>query len=261
MKRQIFSQELHEWFTAVMFYTRIPVPNDLPYSERLLNRSRRYFPLIGVMVGGIGAIVFTAANSVFPATLSVVISLSFTVLITGAFHEDGFADSCDGLGGGWNREQVLAIMKDSRIGTYGTLGLLFLISIKILAMSTIAAQSTGQFAAILIGAHCVSRMLASLMIERYDYIQDPDTSKVKPVTDQRLSIRDHLPGVITVALCLLIVTLAFPGFPGAVAAATIVALCFMHYCYYRIGGYTGDILGAVQQLSEVTIYVTAAAVI
>ena len=102
--------------TAIMFYTRIPVPATLEYSPERLNRATRYFPLIGWIVGGVGAGVFYGLSLILPLQVSVFLSMLATIFLTGAFHEDGFADFCDGFGGGYTREKILTIMKDSRIG-------------------------------------------------------------------------------------------------------------------------------------------------
>ena len=144
--------------TAIMFYTRIPVSSDLPYSEDLLNQSRKYFTTIGLIVGTIAALAYWVSSWFFPSFLAVIISVAIGVLCTGAFHEDGFADSCDGLGGGWDKEQVLTIMKDSRIGTYGTIGLFLMLSAKIAALIELAHQDLMLFSTIIIASHTVSRL-------------------------------------------------------------------------------------------------------
>ena len=108
---------------ALMFFTRIPMPRWVPFDEARLNGASRYFPLVGLLVGAVAALVYGVAVNLWSPALALVLATAATVLLTGAFHEDGFADVCDGFGGGWDREQVLSIMKDSRIGTYGTVGL------------------------------------------------------------------------------------------------------------------------------------------
>src|SRR4051794_21756033 len=109
-------KELRIFFTAIMFLTRLPVPRFTDHSPEYLKQSSRYFPLVGWIVGGIGALVFYLFSSFFSLELSLLASIIATVLATGAFHEDGFADVCDAFGGGWTKEKILAIMKDSRLG-------------------------------------------------------------------------------------------------------------------------------------------------
>ncbi|MFW6248777.1 MAG: adenosylcobinamide-GDP ribazoletransferase, partial [Bacteroidota bacterium] len=110
-----------EWrvfLTSIMFFTRIPVPHIPNFSDDLLNRSIRYFPFIGILVGLIGLGAWWLFLLIFPSSLALLLSMATTILLTGAFHEDGFADFCDGYGGGLDRSKILTIMKDSRLGTY-----------------------------------------------------------------------------------------------------------------------------------------------
>ena len=126
-----WSEEKSYFLCAVMFFTRIPVQLATPYSEFALNKSRKYFPFIGVIIGSIAAICIYLLQLFLPLSLAVILSTVITILATGAFHEDGFADTCDGFGGGWDKIQVLTIMKDSRIGSYGTVGLIMMLGLKL----------------------------------------------------------------------------------------------------------------------------------
>ncbi|MFM9835282.1 MAG: adenosylcobinamide-GDP ribazoletransferase, partial [Methylophilaceae bacterium] len=116
----------NEWryfLLAIGFFTRIPVPSFADFHEAELNHSGKYFTLVGIIVGLVGAIAYYIFSMVFPTSIALLISMASTIYLTGAFHEDGLADSADGLGGGWQREQILTIMQDSRIGTYGAVAL------------------------------------------------------------------------------------------------------------------------------------------
>src|SRR5690242_12778473 len=104
---------------AIGFLTRIPIPRSVEHSDENLNAAARYFPTVGLLVGGIAVVAYQLSLQIWPANLAILISMIATLVLTGALHEDGWADSCDAFGGGWNREQVLAIMKDSRLGSYG----------------------------------------------------------------------------------------------------------------------------------------------
>jgi len=180
-----------------------------------------------------------------------------TILATGAFHEDGFADSCDGLGGGWQAEQVLSIMKDSRVGTYAVIGLMSLLGIKFLALAELSSVSLSALLFCMIAAHTVSRLIASLMIDSYEYVQDANTSKSKPVTDSSLSSPDqHATFIISAIPVLLLACVALIPTLLSVLSAVIVGKTFARYSKKRIGGITGDILGAIQQLSELAFYLT-----
>ena len=185
-----------------------------------------------------------------------------TFLATGAFHEDGFADSCDGLGGGWKAEQVLNIMKDSRVGTYAVVGLISLFSVKFLALVELATLSITTLVFCYIAAHTFSRLCSSFVIDAYDYVQDIDVSKTKPITDSKLNSQDkHATLIISIMPLLILTFVSFIPTVIAVLASIITATVFMNYCERRIGGYTGDILGATQQLSEVAFYLAFIAVI
>ena len=262
-KRPSSHSEWQYFLSAVMFYTRIPVPRYTQHSQRILNKSRKYFSLIGVIIGSFGVLTFSLAALFFTNGISLAISMIATILLTGAFHEDGFADTCDGLGGGWSKEQVLTIMKDSRVGTYATVGLISILGLKFLLLLDISSNANiAVFALTYICGHSFSRQLSSSVIERYEYVQDIDTSKVKPITAKHLSVRDQQISMLITALpLLLLATQYFIATVAACLAAALAAFLFMRYCKQRIGGYTGDILGATQQLSEVMFYLIALALI
>ena len=247
-----------EWslfLSAVMFYTRLPTPTNAPHSEEILNRSRKYFPAIGLIIGLLAAATFYIAHQAFSHGISVLFMIIATVLATGAFHEDGFADSCDGVGGGWSKEQVLTIMKDSRVGTYATVGILLLRSLKFMALWELSSLSFSLFASLLITAHVISRKISSMIIEYFDYVQDIDVSKVKPITDRRLNKPDLMvSSIISVLVLLFLAVQALSATVSAAIAAILIGYLFANYSRRRIGGYTGDVLGAIQQLAEMFFY-------
>jgi len=246
------SNELDYFWAALMFYTRIPVPKHALHSQQVLNKSRKYFPLIGIIVGLIAASTYTVASFVFSAELSIALSLASGVLITGAFHEDGFADTCDGFGGGWTHDQVLRIMKDSLIGTYAGVGLLLLFGTKFLALIEIIT--------FYVSGHTLSRAISSTMIDFFDYVQDIDKSKVKPITEDKLALTDVAVSMFITILPLIFLAALTPVIVILASLLSIaVGLAFMGYSRHRIGGYTGDVLGATQQLSELAFYLGFAA--
>lgn len=251
------------FWSAVMFYTRIPAPKNTLHSQEILNRSRKYFPLIGIIIGLIFCSVYLLAQLVFSPTLSILLAMTASVLATGAFHEDGFADSCDGFGGGWDTTQVLTIMKDSRVGTYATVGLFFLLTIKVFALIQISEHATlTLFISSIITANTFSRLLSSEAIEHFDYVQDIDKSKVKPITETSLSTYDkrhyYLIAVAPISISLF---LGFGPILISLIIASVSAILFLKYSEKRIGGYTGDVLGASQQLSEVVFLLCLAALL
>ncbi|WP_372776121.1 adenosylcobinamide-GDP ribazoletransferase [Mangrovibacterium sp.] len=243
MKKQI-----QLFLTALMFYTRIPVPSGLQYSPERLNRSTRYLPLIGWIVGGIGAAVFYGLVQIFPVQISVFLSMLATILLTGAFHEDGFADFCDGFGGGYTREKIFTIMKDSRIGTYGSVGLIGMLGTKFLALQSIPAY---LIPLALIAGHAFSRLMPVLIIFTSWYSREDELSKSKPIGKKGKN------SDLILAILFAIAPIAFlPWKVMAVAipAALSLTFVFKKYTERKIGGYTGDCLGALQQLTEVLFY-------
>ena len=241
--------EIKIFFTAVMFYTRIPVPKSIGYSGVNLNKATRYLPLIGILVGSLGAFVFYMANSVLSTETSVLCSIIATILLTGAFHEDGFADSCDGLGGGYSKEKILEIMKDSKIGTYGVLGLVLLILTKIFLLTEICPS---QIPIVIIAAHAFSRLNPVILMYISKYVRNDETSKSKDTTKEK-SISILLIAFIFSILPLFL--LHYTIIPFIVVTLFLILIYFRYYIHKKLGGYTGDLLGALQQISEVGFYI------
>jgi len=141
----VLGYQLRLVLTAIQYFTRLPVPRWVGYSERQLNDASRYFPLVGILVGLFTGVVFVLTLRVFPQPIAVLLAMLSGILLTGGFHEDGLTDTCDGFGGGQDRPQILAIMKDSRVGSYGVLGLVFALLLKFSALAMLPAA---QFVAI-----------------------------------------------------------------------------------------------------------------
>ena len=122
--------ELRLMAIALQFFTRVPVPARVGFEPAWLNASARHFPLVGLLVGAVAALALAVGSQALGTAIGVWLSIAATVWLTGAFHEDGLADTCDALGGAVSRERALEIMKDSRIGTYGAVGLLLVLGLK-----------------------------------------------------------------------------------------------------------------------------------
>lgn len=248
MKR-FFLDELRIFLTAVLFFTRLPVFVTVPYSENYLNRSTKYLPIIGMLVGGIAALVYLCCYRLhFPLELAVVLSIAATVFATGAFHEDGFADVCDGFGGGYTPERILEIMKDSRIGTYAMVGTLLLIGTKFWSLLYIKPSIAPL---VMILGHSFSRLTIVFYVKTYEYVRKNDESKARPVAKQLST-----PDLLFATVCGLAILLLIPRWQYLMAAvaALLVFIIFSQYIKKQIGGYTGDCLGASQQLSEIAFY-------
>ena len=249
-------QELSYFFSGLSFYTRIPCPKWVKFSADNLNKSRKYLPLIGLFVGGVAAIVFYLSHLVLPASVSIVLSMMVTVYMTGAFHEDGLADCADGFGGGWEKSQILSIMKDSRLGTYGAISLLLILGLKFILLWEIQQLSVPLLVFSLILGHALSRLMASATMQCYEYVSELSTSKSKSVASIRLSTSEMVLSILPVVVVLLFVI----SFKYALAIFLVVLLSWLLAEAYkkRIGGYTGDCLGATQQLTEVLFYLVIA---
>ena len=242
-------EELAVFLLAVQLLTRWPVRSPAVFTEARLTASPRYYPLVGTLVGAFAGGVFWLAHLVFPVSLALVLSTAATLLATGAFHEDGFADACDGLGGA-TRERALEIMRDSRLGAYGAAGLGLMLAAKVLAL---AAAPPAVVPWLLIAAHATSRSSAVLVIATSACVRD--TGIARPVAD---AVR---PGSLALALatgavavCVLF-TVSAPAVVLAGFAGLAAGHLAMRAAYERkLGGYTGDCLGGVQQMSELGMY-------
>jgi len=250
LSRQYLQREWQVFLLAVGFLTRIPIPADPDFSDEKLNGASRYFPAVGLLVACAAALVFVAAVAIFNNSLiAVLLSMASSILLTGAFHEDGFADSCDGFGGGWRAEDVLRIMKDSRIGTYGAVALVLVLGLKAAALS--AMPSTGLVVSALLWAHIVSRWLATSYLLDLNYVRGEGKSKPLATT---MPLSHWLWSGLPV-LILFIFTDMPPLLPLCLVLL-VFRFAFAAYLRRRIGGYTGDALGAAQQVIEIIIYLS-----
>ncbi len=245
--------EIHIFFTALMFFTRIPCPKWVDHDPEYLRLSSKYFPLVGIIVGSIGALVFYGASFLFSAEISLLLSIFATIYTTGAFHEDGFADVCDGFGGGWTKEKILLIMKDSRLGTYGTVGLLLILAVKFAALQQTEVL---YIPLVLISGHSLSRFIATTLIFTHPYVRDTEDSKAKPAAKSMSTSMVLISGLFGIA------PLFF--FKNPWIFLTLIPMylskMFLGAKFKKwIGGQTGDCAGAVQQLSEVVFYLTISA--
>ena len=246
-------QQIRLFALALQFLTRVPVPASVGWSDAAMHASARYFPAVGMFIGCWGALVWWGAQWLWPAPVAVGVSMAATVWLTGAFHEDGWADTCDGLGGAVSKDKALAIMKDSRLGTYGVTGLALMLALK---AACLWALLPAAVPAVLIWTHAVSRLAPLALMRTLRYAGDAEHAKAKPMAQQlsRASLAIAAGSVALLALGLGVMDAggvmpsAWMGFSllGA-AGATVVMGRILHR---RLGGYTGDGLGASQQLAE-----------
>lgn len=242
---------------AWQFLTRIALPAALVrrmgYDDQWLHDSARHFPLVGSLIGLAGAGVYLGALAVWGQPVAVVLTMAFGLWLTGGFHEDGWADVCDGLGGAVSRERALEIMKDSRIGAYGAMGLCAMLGLKAAVLLSLPAALVAP--ALVLG-HTASRLLPVTLIRWLPYAGDAAHAKAKPFARQ-LGGGGWLWALVWVLMLCGVLGLQVLG-GVAVAAAAGGALLALTGCARwfrrRLGGYTGDCLGASQQVGEVAIY-------
>jgi len=245
--KQNLQEEKTLLLLAISFFTRIPVRLPADITPAQLNKASRYFALVGLLVGLICSLFYMVSVEFLPKSIAVLIAMAVSLLVTGAFHEDGWADVWDGFGGGWSIEQKLDIMKDSRLGTYGAAALFIILLLKFQSLMALASPIIA-----LILANTLSRVVATSLIYNMPYVALDATSKVKPLA-QHLSSKSLSFLLVTGLLvslwflplmeCLLLFAVLF------VFRAILVA-----WFTRQLGGYTGDCLGAAQQSSEVVIY-------
>lgn len=244
--------ELIYFATAMMFFTRIPVPFTIPYSSDIMNRSQKYFAWVGLLVGLINAAILYLSSQLFNLEIGIVLMMISSVLLTGAFHEDGFTDMCDSFGGGYGKEKILTIMKDSRVGAYGTIGIILLFALKFFSIQALETVDLMKTLWIVVLAHTSSRFISGTMIYTHQYVTDIDASKSKPLANKPLDGVALLVGFISVLLSFVLI----PDWRLIIAfALAYLGKIYMGWYFKKhIGGYTGDCLGAVQQVCEVLFY-------
>ena len=239
---------------AVQFLTRLPTPSFADFEPGWITRSARYFPLVGLLVGAVCAVMLLAVGQLWGGALPALLAIATGVLITGGFHEDGLADTADGLGGGQTPARRLEIMKDSRIGTYGVLALGLVLAIKVAALATLPLATA---ALALVAAHGAGRTAAVAVMVLGRHVGDPANAKYKPASD------GVSPGEFLLAAVLGLWPLALLGLPGLVGAMVggLLALLLALTARRLIGGYTGDVLGGVEQACELGVLLGVSAML
>ncbi len=241
--------ELRLFFVALQFLTRLPVPRWVGYEPQWLNRSVRHFPLVGVLVGGFGAAVACAAVRVWPPLVAATLAIAATLWLTVAFHEDGLADSFDALLGAAPRDRALAIMKDSRIGSYGAAALVLSLLLRVALLAELLAHAPALAAAALIAAHAAARAASVGLMVLLPYAGDEAHAKAKPLARE---VRGS-DAVVAIALGAASFAPAWSFAPAAAIPLLLLVMVLRAWLRRRLGGYTGDTLGATEQLGELTV--------
>lgn len=246
--------------TAVGFLTRVPMGE----TEGVLARAVGWFPAVGALIGLAQGLVLVTANLLVDPLLAAVLSVAVSTLITGAFHLDGIADVADAFGGGWTREQRMAILKDSRLGTYGTATVVIVVLIEVAALATIVERPALEAVVAVMAAHSVSRAAAvvTMRVARPATVDGLAAAYVAEAGPASLSLASAVAGAILVGLAMLMgggsvavgVTVA-----AVVLAVAMTTTAMIILANRKIGGITGDVLGSVQQLGALATLVVMAA--
>ncbi len=241
--------ELELFLTAAGFLTRLPVPGWVGWAEDRMLRASRYFAVVGALVGLGGGLVWWLAGQVAPAMVAAGLALAAMTWLTGALHEDGLADCADGLGGGKTGAQALAIMRDSRVGSYGALALVFSVGLRWAALAALA-PGWGVLALVLAGGVGRAVMVPATALAGYARREGLGGGMADGAG----------PVEVAAALGTALVLGLIGGWPGLLALVLALAVAggFLLYMVRRVGGYTGDGLGAMAQLGEIAVMVVLA---
>jgi adenosylcobinamide-GDP ribazoletransferase len=247
------------FLNALRFMTIVPVAQSSDATEPdWLSRSVKYFPMIGIGIGLASAAALLFATAIWGPTIAALLAVATGIVMTGALHEDGLADTADGFGGGWTSEKRLEIMKDSRIGTYGAIALGFSIALRVAALIELPLW-TG--AAALVAGHAAARVTPAFVLSRMAYRGDVAAMKVaykeSPVRPDEFRFALMIVIVAALPLAFLSLTSVLSGLLlGAALAAALAA-----WSRRLLGGYTGDVLGAIEQVFEIGFLLGVVAII
>lgn len=262
-------QAIRHYLLAVQFFTRIPVSGPLAdwvgYSPAMLRASAAHFPGVGWLIGALAALCFGALSWLlgmgqpFTPLVAAVLSTIVTVMATGGFHEDGLADVADGLGGGYQRERVLEIMKDSRIGAFGAMALVLAFAAKFALLAQLGSHGLSVALWSLFCGHVVSRLWPLLAVRTLPHVGDTATSKSKPLADQiALSALFTAAAWCVAPVVLMALALGWQSALLAILFSGVGAAWMLWRFKVRLQGFTGDCLGTIQQVAELAFYLGVA---
>lgn len=252
-------QQLQLFGLALQFLTRLPVPGAAGADPLALGRAARYFGLVGALVGACGAALALAALPLWPPAVAAVLAVSGTLWLSAALHEDGLADTCDALLGAAPRERALAIMQDARIGSYGAAALCLSLVLRVLLLAALLARDPWLAAAAWVAAHAAGRSVAVALMALLPYAGDAARARSGPLA-QAPSPGDVAAALATGALLLALAGARSPLRAAAAASGLLLlVLALRAWLQRRLGGRTGDTLGAAEQLAELVVLLAFAA--
>lgn len=244
---------------ALRFLTVLPLPaSEVPFSPDWLTRALAYFPAVGVLIGLVSAIVLLVGDLLWGHHLAALMAVAASIAMTGALHEDGLADTFDSFGGGWSVSKRLEIMKDSRIGTYGALALGLDVALRVGAIIALPIEIA---ACALVAGHAAARAAPALVMIRLRYAGDTAAMKVayeesKPRANELLII-----GGVVAAAALPLFWLSGAAFVVGWIGALLLGTLLAAWAKRLLGGYTGDVLGAAEQVGEIGFLLGVVAVV
>ena len=242
----------NSFLVAVQFMTRLPVPRGIPYAPDALAKSAVFFPAIGLLVGAGGAVLYSLLSPYASRDVVVVLILVYLVTVTGGLHEDALGDAADGLGGGWDKGQVLAIMRDSRIGSFGTIAITLGLLARFVFLTNLAP---GRFIGFFIAGQVLGRWTALPLAFFLPSARDNEAGQGQLVAGKITAVSFGAGTILALAIVTFILKSAAVW---ATLAAVIIAAVSGLYYWRRVGGITGDCLGATNQLAEIAIYLAGA---
>ncbi len=265
---------IKHFLLAIQFFTRIPITGKLAdwvgFRPEMLRASAAHFAGVGWVVGSVAAVIYVAFDALLPGgyapLIAACLSTIATVLLTGGFHEDGLADLADGLGGSTDRDRALEIMKDSRVGAFGAMALVLALLTKIALLAALGSADANVYAwqilTLIVASHVVSRALPMAFLALLPHVGDTQASKSKPLADSitPLALLSNLiwcfgllPSVFTAGVAI--------EFIAGVGFALLVWGVMWWRLSKRLQGFTGDALGATQQVCEIAFLLGALLVV
>jgi adenosylcobinamide-GDP ribazoletransferase len=242
------------WFdllSAIQFLTRVPIPSQ-SYTSDSLARSAKFFPVVGLLIGASAALLHFSLISHLQRPVTALLVLTYLLLITGCLHEDGLADTADGFGGVWTREQILVILRDSRIGSYGAAALTLSLLARLVLLSSLPLAQVAQY---LIAAHVLCRW-TTLPLSHYLPAARMQSEGTKDGQGARIAQLTTFGSLIAATVFSFAVVVALLRTRAIIAIASAIAVTALSGFYYRrrIGGVTGDCFGATNQVAEIAVY-------
>lgn len=252
--KSLLKSNIVDFFVASSYLTIVPVPFNYHFNENSLQSAIKYLSWVGAIIGVVVAGLFYVMQLIFPSAVALLLVLVASIVLTGAFHEDGLSDFFDGLGGWYDREKFLKIMKDSRIGNYGALAS---ISVFLIKFTSLSYLSVTEIVMAVILANIAGRILAITYFLTHEYVREKDNSYYKPMMKQAPSLSEFLFALSPLLIAILIFSNIFSWqILFIIPVLVIFQVMFGRFMNKMIGGYTGDVLGAAEQLSEVLVYLT-----